>query len=44
MCEVDVTQFLSARESSAWCRLVPRQHSSGGKQFRWQQSLCVRGE
>lgn len=30
--EVDVTQFTSGRELSAWCGLVPRQHSSGGKQ------------
>lgn len=30
--EVDVTQFSSGRELSAWCGLVPRQHSSGGKQ------------
>ncbi len=30
--EVDATQFSSGRELSAWCGLVPRQHSSGGKQ------------
>ncbi|MFM5217446.1 transposase [Aeromonas hydrophila] len=30
--EVDATQFSSGRELSAWCVLVPRQHSSGGKQ------------
>lgn len=30
--EVDAVQFSSGRELSAWCGLVPRQHSSGGKQ------------
>ncbi|MGE4663174.1 transposase [Yersinia enterocolitica] len=30
--EVDALQFSSGRELSAWCGLVPRQHSSGGKQ------------
>jgi transposase len=30
--EVDASQFSSGRELSAWCGLVPRQHSSGGKQ------------
>lgn len=30
--EVDATQFSSGRELSVWCRLVPCQHSSGGKQ------------
>jgi len=30
--EVDALQFASGRELSAWCGLVPRQHSSGGKQ------------
>ncbi|KFC06152.1 transposase [Trabulsiella guamensis ATCC 49490] len=30
--EVDATQFSSGRELSAWCGLVPRQYSSGGKQ------------
>lgn len=30
--EVDAAQFSSGRELSAWCGLVPRQHSSGGKQ------------
>ncbi|WP_262240080.1 transposase [Serratia liquefaciens] len=30
--EVDPVQFSSGRELSAWCGLVPRQHSSGGKQ------------
>ena len=30
--EVDVTQFSSGRDLSAWCGLVPRQHSSEGKQ------------
>ncbi|MCC3760936.1 transposase [Rouxiella badensis] len=30
--EVDALQFSSSRELSAWCGLVPRQHSSGGKQ------------
>ncbi|ECG8516268.1 IS110 family transposase [Salmonella enterica subsp. salamae] len=30
--EVDAGQFSSGRELSAWCGLVPRQHSSGGKQ------------
>lgn len=35
--EVYATQFSSGRELSAWCGLVPRQHSSGGKQLsRWQ--------
>lgn len=29
--EVDAAQFSSGRELSAWCGLVPRQHSSGGK-------------
>ena len=29
---VSATQFRSAREFSAWIGLVPRQHSSGGKQ------------
>jgi transposase len=29
---VDATQFSSGRELSAWCGLVPRQYSSGGKQ------------
>lgn len=28
--EVDAPQFSSGRELSAWCGLVPRQHSSGG--------------
>ncbi|WP_320151020.1 IS110 family transposase [uncultured Tolumonas sp.] len=31
--EVDAVQFSSGRELSAWCGLVPRQHSSGGKQI-----------
>ncbi|WP_231293104.1 transposase [Serratia symbiotica] len=30
--EVDAVQFSSGRELSAWFGLVPRQHSSGGKQ------------
>ncbi len=30
--EVDATQFSSGRELSAWCGLVSRQYSSGGKQ------------
>lgn len=30
--EVDAVQFSNGRELSAWCGLVPRQHSSGGKQ------------
>lgn len=30
--EVDATQFSSGSELSAWCGLVPRQHSSSGKQ------------
>lgn len=30
--EVDATQFSSGGELSAWCGLVSRQHSSGGKQ------------
>lgn len=30
--EVDAVQFSSGRELSAWCGLVSRQHSSGGKQ------------
>ncbi|MGE4686820.1 IS110 family transposase [Yersinia enterocolitica] len=30
--EVDALLFSSGRELSAWCGLVPRQHSSGGKQ------------
>ncbi|WP_134707090.1 IS110 family transposase [Rahnella sp. CJA17(1/100)] len=30
--EVDAGQFSNGRELSAWCGLVPRQHSSGGKQ------------
>ncbi|MCP1065600.1 transposase [Serratia symbiotica] len=29
---MDAVQFSSGRELSAWCDLVPRQHSSGGKQ------------
>ncbi|WP_238486006.1 transposase [Rahnella perminowiae] len=29
--EVDAVQFSNGRELSAWCGLVPRQHSSGGK-------------
>lgn len=33
--EVDATQFSSGRELSAWCGLVPRQHSSGGN------SVCL---
>lgn len=30
--EVDAVQFSSGRELSTWCSLVPRRHSSGGKQ------------
>lgn len=30
--EVDAVQFSNRRELSAWCGLVPRLHSSGGKQ------------
>ncbi|MGP2471657.1 transposase [Yersinia sp. 2540 StPb PI] len=30
---MDAVQFSSGRELSAWCGLVPRQHSSGGKQI-----------
>ncbi|WP_157890151.1 transposase [Photorhabdus khanii] len=29
--EVNAEQFLNGRQLSAWCGLVPRQHSSGGK-------------
>ncbi|MFJ5453445.1 IS110 family transposase [Pectobacterium jejuense] len=29
--EVDAEQFANGRQLSAWCGLVPRQHSSGGK-------------
>lgn len=30
--EVNIAEFSSGRDLSAWCGLVPRQHSSGGKQ------------
>ena len=30
--EVNAAEFSSGRDLSAWCGLVPRQHSSGGKQ------------
>ncbi|WP_420072453.1 transposase [Yersinia sp. 1252 StPb PI] len=30
---MDAVQFSSGRELSVWCGLVPRQHSSGGKQI-----------
>lgn len=30
--EVNASEFSSGRDLSAWCGLVPRQHSSGGKQ------------
>ncbi|MEQ1965157.1 IS110 family transposase, partial [Xenorhabdus khoisanae] len=29
--EVSISQFANGRQLSAWCGLVPRQHSSGGK-------------